>query len=157
MTAPIPKPMDPDRIAEVRRRLDSHSLDRLPLRLNAELLADRDHWQAEAVRWRDRCTVARDDVLRADVCRERVIRWLGARGWAPSERESTHRTAGQGRDYSATLTTWRSVPRDARGVRVPDEEQAWSDIADAVRTCAHHFSMSPWDVLDEMAAMEVDQ
>jgi hypothetical protein len=146
--------MDPERLADLRRRI---ACGRVPERWYADLLADRDYHaqragdlahaliatnherlaaQGEVARLRARVRVEAEDVERVGVTRAKVRAWLLVHDLL-SEPHTVQgeRWAGYGYLHHSDRT---------------------KDIANAIANRARQLGRPGLDILDEMAAMEVD-
>lgn len=150
-----PKPMDPKRLAKLRALFDEGWV--VPGKRGRELVADllaahdyekarADAAEAEVARLRARVRVEAADVERAGVTPAKRDAWMRSHG-----AEWRH-----GAGNLEGLTRWHlggaylgSTDADA----VDSEKN--SDTAALVRQVARTTERSPWEILDEMAAMEV--
>ena len=101
---------------------------------------------AEVARLRARVRVEAEDVEWAGVTRAHVEAWLCANGWSPSSRETGWNS------HHGTSAMWRAVDRDERGVSLYERGM----IPESVNTIAYHFKRPGLDILDEMAAMQLE-
>lgn len=159
------KPMDPERLADVRRWI-AGGWTPLPRETEAELLADRDYqaqraeeWERKAVglgadalaetvrlkdeiaRLRSRVRVEAEDVERAGVTWAHVAAWLRANGWS----------AGEAGAYYAV---WH-LGEGCVSVSVHPDHSSSREAARSINVIALETARSGLDILDEMARMEV--
>lgn len=131
-----PKPMDPERLADIRRRLAGERVawieDVDHRDVLAELLADRDYWQA-------RVDVSAEDLNRVGVTLARLSTWLTANGWAVQPFD------GSSWDGWKKGDEWLDVARS-----LFDTPQ----IAASVRQIADAEKRSQWDILTEVASTD---
>lgn len=126
--------MGPERLAGVRARLRVGSLAPFDYVIVKDLLADRDHWEAEARRWRAECPVTAEDIERA-----RVATGAGGAAYAVAMRCGW---VYEGHDHVSSP----SEPEECYDT--DDAEQ----VSELVRVIARDTERSPHDILDEMAA-----
>jgi hypothetical protein len=100
----------------------------------AALLDDRD-W------YRERAELTADDVAHAGVTPSKRDAWLGARKHMQAEPDA----AGVCRWILHGETLCFTTPLGE-----------WEQTARVIHSCANAYGRSTWDILDEMAAMEVD-
>ena len=122
--------------------------------MDPERLADRDHWEVEATRWRARCPVAAEDVERAEVTWAHVTAWLEANGWA----RPTDGRFGLPHDAGGPFVHWarRRTGWVAADVVCVYAENYAPGIARAVAAVARHHERVGHDILDEMAAIRIE-
>lgn len=97
----------------------------------AELLADRDFWEAEAKRWRDRAPVQDGD--------PELQAFTIERGHAFCQAAGLHR-----------IRETHTYETGLRGARI----KLNCGAARAITDLAFCLAKTPWEILDEMAAME---
>lgn len=157
MSDQTPSPMDPERLAMLRAEYEAGAVESYQVGSNedgpdfddllGELLADRDHWEAEAKRWRARCDVTSRDIVEAGITRAKCEAWLEADGWAlGSHPENEYRV-------------WEKQGCDR--VNLSPDTESWptclaTGIAVTISIRADERGRPAWDILEEMAALPMD-
>lgn len=153
------EPMDPEWIDRVRQGLDSRDCageaaqgDQDNLAVPRRLLIDRDYHahradsaEAEVARLRARVRVEAGDVERSGVKWARVTAWLRVHGWSVS------RGWGLAHNDGGKFQHWRL---GKAWVCVHENESA-SCVVACIDALGRHYRRLQLDILDEMAAMEI--
>lgn len=104
--------------------------------------------EAEARKWRERCAVTDDDISRAGVDEHKVLAWMKANGWEQPERlKKWPRAWARSDPDGSPLRPFGCVIIDFAN----DDLMLFR-----IKLIAGHHRRSAWDILDEMAAMEVE-
>lgn len=128
------------KIAEKPHRAPLYLAD-LAAAARADAERERDEARAEVARLRARVRVEAEDVERAGVTRAHVEAWLAASGrWSISFSDPQ-------------WPVWKLLNATGARVVIGDGARQTARVVDAVAFCQ---GRSPWDILDEMAAMVVE-
>jgi hypothetical protein len=111
-----------------------------------EAKAKAEKFRAEAERWRGRCLVNDDDIADAGVTETHMAKWLAANGWTrPVPGQEPKSWLFKTGDHEFW---WR------RGY-VVNFDDGYETLSTWLSVIALATDRSAWDILDEMAALEV--